>query len=73
MSFVVAYHPFVSVTVEDVDTELPLGALRFNPTPGCARVIADHRMVFRPRETGFQISYGTDPVAAVLLPGVHFP
>ena len=51
----IAYRPFVSVGVEENSTRRPLSALSFVPTSTTARRLADHRLVFRSRNAGFQL------------------
>lgn len=61
MSFVLDYHPFVTVQMEEHGTGNDLAPFRFEPTARCRQVLRDHRLVFRPRGGGFQLFYQTDP------------
>ncbi|MBI1181872.1 MAG: hypothetical protein GC201_15100 [Alphaproteobacteria bacterium] len=52
---VTAYRPFMSVSVEEDGTGKAIRALGFAPTPQTERRLADFRLVFRPRDDGFQL------------------
>lgn len=52
---VVAFRPFMSLSVEESGSSKPIGALRIGPTPTTARRLSDHCLVFRPQSNGFQI------------------
>ena len=60
---VIAFRPFMSVTVEEQGTRKSIAALVFTPTAGTARRLADHKLVFRPRVNGFQLYSQTNVVA----------
>lgn len=52
---VIAFRPFVTVTVLEQGTGKEIGGLRFEPAPATALRLADHRLVFRTRDSGFQL------------------
>jgi hypothetical protein len=52
---VMAYRPVASVTVLEKGSKKPIRSVRFEPTPDALRRMADHRMVHRTRDSGFQI------------------
>jgi hypothetical protein len=69
MSLSRAYHPLLTVAVEDDSTHNRLSGLALLPTGACEDNLADHQLVFRPREGGAQIFYQTNPAAAEPLLG----
>jgi hypothetical protein len=69
MSFARTYRPLFSVAAEDGASHARLAALAFVPTRACERKLADHQLLFRPREGGLQILYQTNPEAADPLLG----
>jgi hypothetical protein len=52
---VVAFRPFMSVTVEESGSAKPIGALRIDPTATTARRLSDYCLIFRSRPNGFQL------------------
>ncbi|MFV1980220.1 MAG: hypothetical protein ACC655_03630 [Rhodothermia bacterium] len=64
MSIIIQYLPFFNVSVEDEASGDPITGLSFTPSPECRDVLADHHLVFRARDSGFQVYYETNPAAA---------
>lgn len=60
MGFVVSYHPFLALQVED-DGGTPITAFDFQPTPESKRRMQRNRILFRPRADGVQLYYRTTP------------
>jgi hypothetical protein len=52
---VIAFRPFMTVTVEEQGTRKSIAALVFTPTIRTTRRLADHKLVFRRRANGFQL------------------
>ena len=69
MSFVIQYHPFVNLTVEEEGTGTGMSAFSFRPTYECEHALANQKMVFRPRDQGFQIFYQKNPMVPDALLG----
>ena len=69
MGFVLDYQPFFKVTVVEEGSARPLAGLSFGPTARCARLLRDHQLVFRARETGFAVYFATNPRSADPLMG----
>jgi len=60
---VTAFVPFISVAVRESGTGRPIGALAFEPTPPTARLLANHRLILRPRADGFRLYAQNNPAA----------
>lgn len=60
---IAAFVPFISVAVRENGTSKPIGALAFEPTPSTARLLADHKLIFRPRADGFRLYARNNPAA----------
>jgi hypothetical protein len=60
---ITAFRPFVTVGVEDKDTGAAISAFGFEPTPATARKLADGRLLFKSRPSGFQLYAQHDPAA----------
>lgn len=69
MSFVSQFHPFLGVRVEEDPSAQILSGFRLVPTEDCRKVLNNRAIVFRPRESGFQLFYETNPLAADPLLG----
>lgn len=61
---IAAFVPFISVAVKENGSNKPIGALAFEPTPSTSRLLADHRLIFRPRADGFRLYARNNPAAA---------
>lgn len=60
---VTAFVPFITVAVRESETNKPIGALAFEPTPSTVRRLADHKLILRPRGDGFRIYAQNNPAA----------
>lgn len=69
MGFVLDYQPFFKVNVVEEGSGSPLAGLFFAPTSRCVRLLSDHQLIFRARETGFAVYFATNPRAADPLMG----
>ncbi len=69
MGFVLDYQKFFTATVVEEGSGKPLAGFSFTPTRRCARLLSDHQLVFRPRETGFAVFYAANPQATDPLLG----
>lgn len=69
MGFVVSFAPFCTVRCEEHGSGRPVTAFELAPTAECRRRLADHEMVFRPRRSGFELFYKTNPANAQPLLG----
>lgn len=69
MSFVIAFNRFLQVTLEDADGE-PVNAFEIRPTARTRRLLADHRIVFKPGVSGLTLYAISNPAAspAVIAP-----
>jgi hypothetical protein len=69
MGFVLDYQPFFKVSAVEEGSGSPLAGFSFAPTSRCARLLSDHQLIFRARETGFAVYFATNPRAADPLMG----
>lgn len=69
MGFVLDYQPFFKVSAVEEGSGSPLAGFSFAPTSRCVRLLRDHQLIFRNRETGFAIYFATNPRAADPLMG----
>ena len=68
MSFVLQYLRLYTVAMQDADGEA-LPGFAFTPTSRTRRRLADHQLVFRSREAGFEVYYRLNPQAGDPLLG----
>ena len=69
MGFVLDYQPFFKVSAVEEGSGNPLAGFSFAPTSRCVRLLSDHQLIFRARETGFAVYFATNPRAADPLMG----
>lgn len=69
MGFVLDYQPFFKVSVVEEGSGNPLPGFSFLPTSRCSRLLSDHQLIFRARETGFAVYFATNPQAVDPLMG----
>jgi hypothetical protein len=69
MGFVLDYQLFFKVSVVEEGSGSPLKGFFFSPTSRCVRLLSDHQLIFRARETGFSVYFATNPRAADPLMG----
>ncbi len=69
MGFVLDYKPFFKVSVIDKVSGNSLPGFSFLPTSRCSRLLSDHQLVFRARETGLAVYFASNPQAADPLMG----
>lgn len=68
MGFVIAYHPFLALRLEDDGGE-PVTAFDIRPTPLALQVMGMNQILWRPRSDGLQLFYRTTPESAPPLLG----
>lgn len=68
MSFTVQYARFFSVRVKDKSTGRGIRALQFTPTSTSRQLLETFHLVFRHRNSGFDVYYKSYPVASEPLP-----
>ncbi|HFA49700.1 MAG TPA: hypothetical protein ENJ95_11880 [Bacteroidetes bacterium] len=69
MSFTIAHELFMRVRVADHGTGEELDDFLFRPTPRCRKLLADHQLLFKQRETGFDLYLKKNPNASPQLLG----
>ena len=68
MSFVIEYKPMFIVMVQD-SAGKTLPGFSFTPTESTRKRMADHHLLFRRREYGFDVYYQSNPLVAAPLLG----
>ena len=69
MSFILQYRPLFKVSVQENGSGLGLPGFSFKPTWQTQKLLANHQLIFRPREAGFEVYYKMNPLAADPLLG----
>lgn len=68
MGFVIAYHPFLALQLEDDGGE-PVTAFDIRPTPLALQAMGMNQILWRPRPNGLQLFYRTTPESTPPLLG----
>ncbi len=69
MSFILEFHRFFKVSVRENGAGPLLPGFSFEPTPETRGRLAEHQLVFRAREAGFEVFYRANPLNAPALLG----
>ncbi len=69
MSFILEFHRLFKVSVRENGAGPLLSGFSFEPTPATCRRLADHQLVFRAREAGFEVFYRANPLVTPALLG----
>ncbi len=64
MSYIRQYHNLFKVVARNINTKDVLAPVKLTPTAQCRNQLANHRLVYREREGGFDVYYQLNPGAA---------
>ncbi len=69
MSFILEFRRLFKVSVRENGAGPPLPGFSFEPTPATQVGLADHQLLFRARDAGFEVFYRSNPLVTPALLG----